>query len=224
MLSSMKRVCLLLLYFFCITQFFKLQWFDYTIFSKNWRFKTQKKEPLIFEKLYFQAHLSARTVKAFTTKVMRHNGNVSHTDNEEAHDIHHSSQHIASIEHTNDDVITNRISKSSGRLWISGTIQQSLKRISMPIPEVYHHIGDTDTRLTQSYRGNGNLLSNADSFSDLSGDIFDTKHSNRKHSEDVDSECSSVNGEHNLVHDDDIVGRDPNDEHDDDMSVYDTHL
>lgn len=176
-------------------------------------------------KLTYHAHLSARTVKAFTTKVMRHNGNVSHTDNEEPHDKHHSSQHIASIEHTNDDVITNRISKSSGRLWISGTIQQSLKRISMPIPEVYHHIGDTDTRLTQSYRGSGNLLSHADSFSDLNGDIFDTtKHSNRKHSEDADSECSSVTGEHDLVHDDDVVGRDPNHEQDDDMSVYDTHL
>lgn len=169
--------------------------------------------------------MSARTVKAFTTKVMRHNGNVSHTDNEEPHDKHHSSQHIASIEHTNDDVITNRISKSSGRLWISGTMQQSLKRISMPIPEVYHHIGDTDTRLTQSYRGSENLLSHADSFSDLNGDIFDTtKHSNRKHSEDANSECSSVTGEHDLVHDDDVVGRDPNNEQDDDMSVYDTHL
>lgn len=95
----------------------------------------------------------------------------------------------------------------------------------MPIPEVYHHIGDTDTRLTQSYRGSENLLSHADSFSDLNGDIFDTtKHSNRKYSEDADSECSSVTGEHDLVHDDDVVGRDPNNEQDDDMSVYDTHL
>lgn len=178
----------------------------------------------MFEKLtVFQAHLSARTVKAFTTKVMHQNGNVPHTDGEDLRHAHN--EHIASREHTNDDVLTARISKSSGRLWISGKMQQSLKRISMPIPEVYHHLGDIDTRLTQSYRGADHLLSHADSFNDINGDIFDTKNSNRKHSEDTESDCSSVNIGNDVMQDEDIVGEKSfAGDDDDNLSVYDTHL
>nr|XP_022296230.1 uncharacterized protein LOC111106011 [Crassostrea virginica] len=174
-------------------------------------------------KLTYHAHLSARTVKAFTTKVMHQNGNVPHTDGEDLRHAHN--EHIASREHTNDDVLTARISKSSGRLWISGKMQQSLKRISMPIPEVYHHLGDIDTRLTQSYRGADHLLSHADSFNDINGDIFDTKNSNRKHSEDTESDCSSVNIGNDVMQDDDIVGEKSfAGDDDDNLSVYDTHL
>lgn len=111
----------------------------------------------MFEKLtVYQAHLSARTVKAFTTKVMHQNGNVPHTDGEDLRHAHN--EHIASREHTNDDVLTARISKSSGRLWISGKMQQSLKRISMPIPEVYHHLGDIDTTDSELQGGGSSVI------------------------------------------------------------------
>lgn len=156
-------------------------------------------------------------MKAFTTKVMRHNGNLPEMDNDI--NIHDSSPHIASVEHTNDDVIKTRISKSSGRLWISGTMQQSLKRISMPIPEAYHHLGDVDSRLTQSFRDSGDFLSKAESFEELNGDIFDTTFSARKRSDDTASECSSVN-----IDNDSNSVRTFKHEDDDGVLVYDTHL
>ncbi|XP_061182777.1 uncharacterized protein LOC133191102 [Saccostrea echinata] len=176
-------------------------------------------------KLTHHAPLSARTVKAFTTKVMRHNGNLSQMENDpNVHNIHDKSHYIASIEHTNDDVIKTRISKSSGRLWISGTMQHSLKRISMPIPEVYHHLGDNDSRLKQSYRGSTNFLSKADSFGDLNGDIFDSSVSARKRSDVTDSDCDSVNiDDEDVIHDDENI-RNFDDEEDDGVLVYDTHL
>jgi hypothetical protein len=148
---------------------------------------------------------------------MRHNGNLSEMDNDT--NIHNSSPHIASIEHTNDDVIKTRISKSSGRLWISGTIQQSLKRISMPIPEAYHHLGDVDSRLSQSFRESGDILSKADSLDEINGDIFDATFATIRRSEDTDSECSSVNRDNDAS-----SIRTLTDGDDDGVLVYDTHL
>ena len=82
---------------------------------------------------YFaQAPLSARTVKLFTTKITAQNGNVPLDRKSKSTSDITENNNIIGIEHKNDVLIgKSRISKSSGRLWISG-VHKSLKRMSAP--------------------------------------------------------------------------------------------
>lgn len=94
-----------------------------------------KKQSLIYMYifLYFdQAPLSARTVKLFTTKITAQNGNVPLDRKSKSTSDITENNNIIGIEHKNDVLIgKSRISKSSGRLWISG-VHKSLKRMSAP--------------------------------------------------------------------------------------------
>lgn len=83
-------------------------------------------------RLKHQAPLSARTVKLFTTKITAQNGNVPLDRKSKSTSDITENNNIIGIEHKNDVLIgKSRISKSSGRLWISG-VHKSLKRMSAP--------------------------------------------------------------------------------------------
>lgn len=130
-------------------------------------------------KLTHHAQLSARTVKMFTMKVTARNGNVvrdadsvtSDEDDEEGDDVR-----IPGIEHTNDMVLgRQRISKSSGRLWMSG-MQKSLKRMS--VSESYDLQDGSYSTRDQSdslFRGNGHVTPLAADDSDESDDLDDVR-------------------------------------------------
>ncbi|KAJ8298591.1 hypothetical protein KUTeg_023770, partial [Tegillarca granosa] len=84
-----------------------------------------------------EAHLSARTVKLFTLKVTAQNGNIPDRESKTKKQLASASfgaydhNHVVK-EYTNDMVLqSNRISKSSGRLWRAG-MHESFKRFSMP--------------------------------------------------------------------------------------------
>ncbi|XP_033752318.1 uncharacterized protein LOC117336065 [Pecten maximus] len=129
-------------------------------------------------KLTHHAQLSARTVKMFTMKVTARNGNVvrddsvtSDDDEEEGNDVR-----IRGIEHTNDMVLgRQRISKSSGRLWMSG-MQKSLKRMS--VSESYN-LQDgsysTHDHSNSLIKGNGHVTHLAADESDESDDLDDVR-------------------------------------------------
>ncbi|CAC5354878.1 unnamed protein product [Mytilus coruscus] len=83
-------------------------------------------------RLKHQAHLSARTVKLFTTKITAQNGYVQLDRKSKSESDITDNNNVIGIEHKNDVLVgKSRISKSSGRLWISG-INKSLKRMSAP--------------------------------------------------------------------------------------------
>ncbi|XP_063400097.1 uncharacterized protein LOC134684721 isoform X1 [Mytilus trossulus] len=83
-------------------------------------------------RLKHQAHLSARTVKLFTTKITAQNGNFPLDRKSKSESDITDNNNVIGIEHKNDVLVgKSRISKSSGRLWISG-IHKSLKRMSAP--------------------------------------------------------------------------------------------
>lgn len=96
-----------------------------------------RKHKLNGTKLTHHAHLSARTVKLFTLKVTAQNGNIPDRESKTKKQLASASfgaydhNHVVK-EYTNDMVLqSNRISKSSGRLWRAG-MHESFKRFSMP--------------------------------------------------------------------------------------------
>ncbi|OWF37348.1 uncharacterized protein LOC110440287 [Mizuhopecten yessoensis] len=131
-------------------------------------------------KLTHHAQLSARTVKMFTMKVTARNGNVVTDDSVASDDaeVPGDDVRIPGIEHTNDMVLgRQRISKSSGRLWMSG-MQKSLKRMS--VSESYDlqegiYSTRNDIQPNSPVRGNGHVTHLAAEESDESDDLDDVR-------------------------------------------------
>ncbi|KAK3103692.1 hypothetical protein FSP39_021074 [Pinctada imbricata] len=165
----------------------------------------------------FLAHLSARTVKAFTIKVVKQNGNITGANNfndvtEHAHQLENG---MTSVEHTNEDTFGNsKISKSSGRLWRSGLNDKLLSRMSAPVPDSYaDYLGhsfrsEMDVRHSEHVYPNGFILPRKDSLDDVNDDIFNDR--------SLHNETDPLNDSNSSVID---VRNEP-----DDLSVYDTYL
>ena len=167
---------------------------------------------------YLQAHLSARTVKAFTAKVVRANGNIDHADNYNMTFDGAEDGHVTSVEHTNDETIgKTRISKSSGRLWRTGLNEKVLSRMSMPAPEVSSEIlgssfrSEIDVRRATHLHNNGYIVTPTDSLEDVNDEMFDDGNKRTRGNSDSLDDSSVSQDEHTLNDDDDV-------------SVYDTYL
>lgn len=127
-------------------------------------------------RLKHQAHLSARTVKLFTTKITAENGNVPLDRKSKSESDITENNNVVGIEHKNDVFVgKSRISKSSGRLWISG-VHKSLKRMSAPEREspfgsgIYHRDPRPNTFTENGYVPH---IDEADDLDDIIEDLQD---------------------------------------------------
>ncbi|XP_060084424.1 uncharacterized protein LOC132563691 [Ylistrum balloti] len=154
-------------------------------------------------KLTHHAQLSARTVKMFTMKVTARNGNVVRDDSVTSDDDEEGGNDlkIPWIEHTNDMILgRQRISKSSGRLWMSG-MQKSLKRMS--VSESYDlqdgsYTSRDHVHANSLIKGNGHVTHLAAEESDESDDLDDVRKYIFETEEGLGEENSASNNNNNV--------------------------